>query len=115
MVAKHKVITTRASFAMGIQQSTMIMAKLALVVITLCFATLYPSMGKKTYLVETKEKGAKDYHDYNGDYTMDNNKGHDYTKHHLNKDYNTDYAKKQNNDYNREYAKKHGDYFDYYV
>merc|ERR1712215_333780 len=99
MVAKHKVITTRASFAMGIQQSTMIMAKLALVVITLCFATLYPSMGKKTYLVETKEKGAKDYHDYNGDYT----------KHHLNKDYNTDYAKKHNNDYNRDYAKKHGD------
>merc|ERR1712215_504256 len=92
MVAKHKVITTRASFAMGIQQSTMTMAKLALVVITLCFASIYPSMGKKTYLVETKEKGAKDYHDYKGDYTRDYNNGHDYAKNHHNNDYTKDYA-----------------------
>merc|ERR1719481_463430 len=63
------------------------MARLYLVMIALCFIALYPTMGKKLYLVQTKDKA--------GDYIRI-----------YNKDDNTDYMvagrKDKANDYNNE-------------
>merc|ERR1719481_1200015 len=85
------------------------MARLYLVMIALCFIALYPTMGKKLYLVETKDKAGDYIRDYNKDdntdYIMSGRKkakGNDY-----NNDDKTDYImsgrKKANgNDYNND-------------
>merc|ERR1719369_318283 len=68
------------------------MARLYLVMIALCFIALYPTMGKKLYLVETKDMAGdyiRDYYkDDNTDYIMSGRKArsNDY-----NNDQKTDY------------------------
>merc|ERR1719481_1178972 len=85
------------------------MARLYLVMIALCFIALYPTMGKKLYLVETKDKAGDYIRDYNKDdntdYIMSGRKKakrNDY-----NKDDKTDYImsgrkKAKGNDYNND-------------
>merc|ERR1719481_2528268 len=83
------------------------MARLYLVMIALCFIALYPTMGKKLYLVQTKDKAGdyiKDYNkDDNTDYIMGSRKArsNDY-----NNDQKTDYImsgrKARSNDYNND-------------
>merc|ERR1719481_1817447 len=81
------------------------MARLYLVMIALCFIALYPTMGKKLYLVETIDKAGDYIRDYNKDdntdYIMSGRKAisNDY-----NNDKKTDYIisgrKAKSNDYN---------------
>merc|ERR1719481_1511004 len=83
------------------------MARLYLVMIALCFIALYPTMGKKLYLVETKDKAGDYIRDYNKDdntdYIMSGRKSisNDY-----NNDKKTDYIisgrKARSNDYNND-------------